>query len=130
MNVLATFSTLDGLVTALTARRHALGLSQLALDDRAGLQSGYCGKIECGIKGLGQISLPLHLGGLRCELALVEAVRAPRTQGEESVAHFENYMSRKARKAALARWAKTTPKQRKKAARAAAKARWRKRQDP
>lgn len=36
----------DGFVAALIARRHALGWSQLELDERAGFQSGYSGKLE------------------------------------------------------------------------------------
>lgn len=35
-----------GLVDALIARRHALGWTQLELDERAGFQSGYAAKLE------------------------------------------------------------------------------------
>lgn len=129
MNEIARFTTIEGLVTALIRRRHALGMSQLVLDDVSGMQNGYTGKIEKRIKGLGPISLPLHLGALRCELALVEAVRTPRTHHDESLREHENRMSRNARKAVMARWAKTTPKQRQKIAQAAAKARWRTRSE-
>jgi len=46
IKVLAAFADYEGLVRAIRERRSALGLSQLALDDLAGLPSGYTAKIE------------------------------------------------------------------------------------
>jgi len=76
---LAITDTYEQLVAALVARRHALGLSQLAVDDIAGLPSGYTGKIEASItnpkannaRSIGKVSLPLILGALGVKLAVV-----------------------------------------------------------
>lgn len=58
----------DGLVSALVARRHALGWSQLELDERAGFQSGYTAKLENwrGPQGrvAGSVTMPLWLQAL------------------------------------------------------------------
>lgn len=58
----------DGLVEALIARRHALGWTQLELDERAGFQSGYTGKLENwrGPQGrvAGSVTMPLWLQAL------------------------------------------------------------------
>jgi hypothetical protein len=54
----------------LAARRRQLGLRQLDLDEKAGLMSGYSGKIEAGIRKLGDISLPNLLAGLDADLYL------------------------------------------------------------
>ena len=43
--------TISQLRQVLTARRRALGLRQLELDDLSGTQSGYQGKLEKGIRG-------------------------------------------------------------------------------
>jgi hypothetical protein len=58
------------LTQALAARRRQLGLRQLDLDEKAGLQSGYAGKVEAGIRKLGDLSLPMILAGLDCDLYL------------------------------------------------------------
>jgi hypothetical protein len=63
------------LTQALAARRRQLGLRQLDLDEKAGLMSGYSGKIEAGIRKLGDISLPNLLAGLDADLFL-----APRSE--------------------------------------------------
>jgi hypothetical protein len=55
---------------AIAARRRQLGLRQLDLDERAGLQTGYAGKVEAGIRKLGDLSLPMILAGLDCDLYL------------------------------------------------------------
>jgi transcriptional regulator with XRE-family HTH domain len=60
----------EKLQSALSARRRSLGLRQLELDERSGLQSGYSGKIEIGVRRLGPISLPNLLAALDCDLLL------------------------------------------------------------
>ena len=59
---------LDGLIRACVARRRELGLTQLQVDAAAGIQDGYCGKWEAGVKGLGRMSLGCILGALRLKL--------------------------------------------------------------
>ncbi len=61
------------LIRVFTARRRALHLPQLALDDLAGLQSGYTGKLECGDKNLGAMSLPAIAGALKLRLIVEPA---------------------------------------------------------
>jgi transcriptional regulator with XRE-family HTH domain len=56
---------------ALAGRRLALGMTQLELDDRSGVQSGYSGKLEKGLRGFGDMSLAATLGALNCRLLLV-----------------------------------------------------------
>ena len=60
----------DQLVGALAARRRALGLRQLDLDEKSGTQTGYVSKIEAGIRRLGPLSLPMILAALDCDLLL------------------------------------------------------------
>jgi hypothetical protein len=55
---------------AIAARRRQLGLRQLDLDEKSGLMSGYSGKIEAGVRKLGDISMPFLLAGLDCDLLL------------------------------------------------------------
>jgi hypothetical protein len=55
---------------AIAARRQQLGLRQLDADEKSGLQTGYFGKIECGVRKLGDLSLPMVLAGLDCDLYL------------------------------------------------------------
>ena len=62
--------TYEQLVTGFAARRRELGLRQLDLDQKSGLMSGYSGKIEVGIRKLGNISLPNLLAALDSDLLL------------------------------------------------------------
>jgi hypothetical protein len=55
---------------ALAARRHALGWSQLEADHRSGLNDGYFGKLECGDRNFGDLSLCLVLQTLGLELVV------------------------------------------------------------
>jgi transcriptional regulator with XRE-family HTH domain len=55
---------------AISARRRQLGLRQLEADEKAGLQPGYVGKLECGDRHLGPLSLPMLLAALDCDLYL------------------------------------------------------------
>jgi hypothetical protein len=56
--------------SALAARRRQLGLRQLDLDEKSGLMSGYSGKVESNVRKLGDVSLPMILAGLDCDLLL------------------------------------------------------------
>lgn len=76
LQVLATCGTYEWLVDIFRARRISLGPSQLALEDRASPASGYVGKIEGNSakqnnRAMGRESLPLLLGALNLELAVV-----------------------------------------------------------
>jgi hypothetical protein len=53
---------------AIAIRRQQLGLRQLDADEKSGLQSGYFGKIECGLRKLGNLSLPMVLAALDLDL--------------------------------------------------------------
>lgn len=64
---------LDELRAAFVARRRELGMTQLECDARAGLQDGYTGKWEAGIKGLGRVSLGCLLGALGLRLMVSRA---------------------------------------------------------
>jgi hypothetical protein len=55
---------------AIAARRRQLGLRQRDADEICGLQPGYLGKIEKNIRKLGDLSLPMVLAGLDCDLYL------------------------------------------------------------
>lgn len=65
-----------GLMNALKARRKELGLSQLEVDDKSGLQDGYCGKLEAWDRDsgrrLGPVSLDLLLDTYGVGLVLFE----------------------------------------------------------
>ncbi|HZH50279.1 MAG TPA: hypothetical protein VEZ16_00205 [Microvirga sp.] len=138
MPVLATFGDYEGLVDALRSRRITLGMSQIALEDRAGLTGGYVGKIEGrpgkpNSRAIGRESLPLLLGALNLELAVVEKeARTLRVSkitrrgklliGEEA----KKFMTKRGRKGARKVNAMKTKEQRRAAARHAVKARWEK----
>ena len=72
--LVAVAQTYEEIVMAIRLRRHELRLSQLAVDEIAGLQAGYTGKIECGDKRLGAMSMPCILGALGLELAVIRTV--------------------------------------------------------
>ena len=82
MRVAVRIRDYDQLAGALAARRRQLGLRQLELDEKSGLQGGYSGKIEVQIHRLGPLSLPMILAGLDCDLLLV-----PRQSTVSPVAH-------------------------------------------
>ncbi len=64
----------EDLVAVCTIRRNELSLAQLAVDEIAGFQTGYTGKLECGDKRLGAMSLPCLLQALGLELVVVRTV--------------------------------------------------------
>lgn len=67
------FDDYDGLIAAIKRRRQALGLRQLAMDARTGLPDGYQGKLECGAKRFGPLSLHLVLQVLGLKIMVVPA---------------------------------------------------------
>jgi len=81
------------LTQALAVRRRSLGLRQLDVDEKSGLQSGYVGKIEAGVRHLGPLSLPMLLCALDCDLLLAprRATEPPvdRTGSAGHVQHLE-----------------------------------------
>ena len=120
-----TIRSLADLRAAIAIRRKKLGLSQLALDDAAGLQSGYTGKLECGAKGFGDMSLAAVLAALGVELTLMLAASKHPNSPSNSKAYAiirkkiaekggralafkmsEKSLRSRARQAANARWAR------------------------
>lgn len=78
------------LTQALAARRRELGLRQLEADEKSGLMSGYFGKIECGVRKLGDLSLPMVLAALDCDLLLAPRQSTPaaeRRAGSAGLVH-------------------------------------------
>jgi hypothetical protein len=55
---------------AIAYRRRQLGLRQRDADEICGLQPGYLGKLEKNIRKFGDLSLPMVLAGLDCDLYL------------------------------------------------------------
>ncbi|MFO1136046.1 MAG: hypothetical protein U1E30_12785 [Rhodoblastus sp.] len=66
-------TTCDDLRRALQRRRQLLGVTSREFDDLAGLAPGHMSKLECGLRGLGQVSLPTVLSALGLRIVLVEA---------------------------------------------------------
>lgn len=60
------------------ARRRALGLRQLEVDDLAGTPDQYAGKLEAGMRNYGDVSLSCIMGALGLQLLVVER-QEPRT---------------------------------------------------
>lgn len=111
----------------IAARRRELGLRQLHVDDIAGLQGGYTGKLECGDRHFGDMSLGSILGALGVGLALVRPAGTHESLDDKAKASVEKRIARQKIFSALgnaARSKKMTPDQRRKSARLAAQARW------
>jgi hypothetical protein len=66
----ATIKSYADLVSSLAHIRVERGLSQLELDERTGLPSGYAGKQEAAVRSYGPLSLGLTLQALDVELVL------------------------------------------------------------
>lgn len=81
MKLIGVANDFTDLVRAMRERRIQLGLSQLALDDLAGLPSGYVGKQEAMLtnpgaknaRGLGRDSLQLLLAALGLQIGVIVA---------------------------------------------------------
>jgi hypothetical protein len=84
---------------SLAARRLSLGLTQLDLDDRSGVQSGYSGKLEKGLRGFGDMSLSATLGALGARLFLVFDDVAPHERGPLSAGKVDRRLDRRAQPA-------------------------------
>lgn len=127
--VIATFDTPDAMRSALATRRKELGMTQLALDDVSGVQSGYSGKIEAGVKNLGPMSMPCILGALGVEMAIV-ASAASHEENSDTSNEYTERLKKRYSDMAKKRWASADPEEvretRRKAGRAGAKVRWRK----
>lgn len=105
-------------------RRRSLGLSQMAVDDLAGVQHGYTGKIECGARHFGDLSFGCIMGALGIVL---RATTHPETATETwTKAHLRAKLERniRGRAGGLKRAANSSPEERRAAARKAAKTRW------
>lgn len=78
-----------GIVSALIARREALGLSQLEVDELAGLQPGYCGKCEKPSTSygriMGEMSFPILMQALGLTLIVTEIGYARKTRDHVKV---------------------------------------------
>lgn len=136
MNQAPSFTTFDALVAAMRARRIELGLSQLAVDELAGLPSGYQGKLEAMLsnpnaknaRGIGRDSLPLVLGALGLEIAVHASSGKASKSTNETISLLlsatRKAMSERGRKGAEMRQEKVAPAKRRAIARKAARARW------
>lgn len=72
---LAVVTTYADLRAAIATRRKELNIQQRALDELTGLQGGYTGKLEAGIRNFGPMSFGVTLAALG--LALVVIRRPP-----------------------------------------------------
>lgn len=127
-DIVGTAVDYPGLRKLIAERRKELGLSQLAVDEIAGVQTGYVGKVECGARHFGDMSLAAILGALGLSLAVVRGAGAHSVLCDASAASIA--LRAKHRKKiggmggrATAR--KLSSDQRRASARHAAKKRWR-----
>ena len=127
MNNPVSFTTWDALIATFRARRIEMGLSQLDVDDLAGIASGYTGKLEASLtnpaaknaRSIGRESLPLMLGALSLRLS-VDARPCPASENRSK----HKTLSERGKKGQAIWKVRTTPKQRRANARKAAQARW------
>lgn len=108
--------TMEDLVAALRARRMELGLSHLDVDDAAGLQGGYTGKIECGDRNLGPLSFAGLLGALGVVLRLdctagTVTEEMPAAYAKPAQEHNKKWRLKSA-KGGRARWGESTLEER------------------
>jgi hypothetical protein len=71
MHLVDLIETPDELAAAIDARRKPLVIIHRDMDALAGWADGYSSKLACGMKSLGQMSLPVALNALGLRLALV-----------------------------------------------------------
>ncbi len=69
--LVGTASTPREIANCLRSRRLELGLTQSAVCHLAGVQDGYVGKLEVGVRTLGPMSLGAMLGALGLRLAVI-----------------------------------------------------------
>ena len=96
MNVAVRCRDYSQLRQALAARRRQLGLRQLDLDEKSGLQNGYSGKLEKGIRKLGDLSLPMLLAGLDRDLLLAPRSDAAPVETRQFSADSAGLLERRA----------------------------------
>jgi hypothetical protein len=119
--------TFDDLRKAFAEHRRQSGVRQLELDDIAGLQSGYTGKLECGTKRYGDMSLPCTLGALGLRLVVISR---PATYLEEQgisitpIEGIKKLHSENGKKGNRVRWSKPMSSETRRRMRDAAKNRW------
>lgn len=135
------FTTFEALIGELRARRIRMGLSQLEVDQIAGLASGYVAKLEASLtnpgaknaRSLGRESLPLVLGALGLSLTVnasgKEARKSDREIRQLQSGALAKFLTERSRKGQEARTRKLTPQRRRAIARKAARARWAKRKN-
>jgi len=113
---------------ALAQRKRDLRMSNLELDHLAKLQSGYTGKLMCGIKRPGDMSLPALLGALGAELVLIpsRAKDNPESPGEHGAAlgGLKKVLSARGKKGAAKRFLRTTAEERSRHAKKMNRVRW------
>jgi GrpB-like predicted nucleotidyltransferase (UPF0157 family) len=82
--------TYQQLTQALAARRRQLGLTQLDVDARAGLQSSYTGKLEIGTRHLGSLSLPMLCAALDIDILVMPRSAVARARAATSCISIAN----------------------------------------
>lgn len=125
--ILAIVADFPELRAALIARRHEMHMPQSVVDDIAGLAGGFTGKLECGLKNYGPISLGAILGALKVKLALVRDCAEHSTNSEQFLrarARSHNYYSMIGTRGARVRNARLSDDEMSKAMSHAAKVRW------
>lgn len=119
-----------GLRGLIAARRRELGLRQLEVDDLAGVQSGYTGKLECGLRHFGDMSMGAVLGALGLSLVAVRSAPLHNHQRlEEARASYDRLremIKKRGAKGGRARVRNLTPLQLSKSASRMARSRWKK----
>jgi hypothetical protein len=138
LRALAVARDYDELLAAIRARRDALKVPHLVIDDVAGLQTGYASKLlaDPPIRNLGAVTLGPLLGTLGLAIALVHDGAAlakvedrltPRRHAPKRADRSHTWFTAQTgREMALKRAAKMTPRERSLSASKAARARWRK----
>ena len=129
LDIIGTVRNYADLRALVAARRKELDLTQLEVDDLAGVQSGYTGKIECGARNFGEMSFDAIMGALGLSVALMSDVGTYGDPSIEAPSGSRARLREKRRKMGATggrnRAAKLTAKQRADSARRAAKKRWR-----
>lgn len=122
--VIADYATLR---LAIAERRKSIGLRQAEVDDIAGIAAGYTGKVECGMKHLGDISLGPILGAIGAVLVLMPATGKYANLGGQTRLIEQRVRERwrqRASSGARALYASMSQAERVRKARKAARARW------
>ena len=127
-NSVGTATDYAQLRAVIAARRRELGLSQLEVDEMAGVQTGYIGKLECGDRHFGDVSLGSVLGALGIKIDVVRAASSHSVSQDEAKASMDRLREKRKKLAGMggrARVASMSPADRRASARKAAVTRWR-----